>query len=124
VSNHTLIGAIANLWVPIAAGPAALLGNPFPCPSSAAFHIILGSSLRPLPLSSGPSPRPALRQAGDLAFDIEKKIEAFNLHPLLQQMEPPSALFNSPECNLGTVGTLPSYLLHPIRHSTFPLFLS
>lgn len=51
-SHRALTGAIANLWVPVAAGLAALPGSPFTCPSSAAFHIILGRSSRPLPLSS------------------------------------------------------------------------
>lgn len=81
---HALIGAVGNLWAPIAVGRAALHGNPFPCPSSAVSPIILGSSLRPLPFSLGLSPCPAFRQASDLAFYITEKIEAFNLHPLSQ----------------------------------------
>lgn len=40
--------------------------------------------LRPLPFSLGLSPCPAFRPASDLAFYITEKIEAFNLHLLLQ----------------------------------------
>lgn len=42
---HVLIGAIGNLWAPVAVGRAALCGNPLPCPSSAVSPIILGRSL-------------------------------------------------------------------------------
>lgn len=96
-------------------GCAVLPGSSFPRPSSAASPIILGSSLRPLPFSSGPSPCPAFCQASDLAFYITEKIEDFNLHLLLPWTEPPSKIFISPVPRPGNSGNPSPSPPHPAR---------
>lgn len=44
-SHHALIGAIANLWLPIVAGLAAWRGNPFPVPHQLLFTLSLAAFL-------------------------------------------------------------------------------